>query len=99
MTDATDPAVGAILLADMLLTQYRAVVVRLEPQVMTGNTDGMALEIPEANRVFAGAWEQLEHARAELASRGLDTSAFDALRRQQGAATRFGVLDSTSASG
>src|SRR2546423_7627341 len=49
-----------------------------------GNQDDLSLRIGEAQQLYPEIWRHLDDARAAFAKRGVDVTAYDALRAQEG---------------
>jgi hypothetical protein len=93
-----EPIIAALVSADELLDQYLGVLRRLEKAVNRGHEDNFEIYVSEANSVYGGIWNQLDHARQLVAAAGSDTSGYDQIRAAQGVTTQFGVLDSIASS-
>ncbi len=78
MAASTDPAVRSVRIASALHDRFRVVM-----SARTTQAGGMAeleLRIGEAQQIYPEIWSHLDEARATLAGRGIDTSAYDAVR-------------------
>ena len=78
MAAPTDPAVRSVRIATALHDRFRAVMSARTTQA--GGMGELELRIGEAQQIYPEIWSHLDEARATLAGRGVDTSAYDAVR-------------------
>jgi len=77
----TDATVRAIRIADTLVARLGAVM-RFGPLGPT-DLDDFELRIGEAQQIYPEIWSHLDQARTALVARGVNTSAFDAIRAEE----------------
>jgi hypothetical protein len=74
-----DPAVDAVLTAETLLEQFHTLL----PKLTSLMPADVAEATGQAQHLYPEIWAQLDRARALVAGRGVDTTAYDELRAQQ----------------
>jgi hypothetical protein len=83
------PAVGQIVIAETLMSQYFSVIEQACEAFEATGADEVSVFVAEANRVYPGIWEHLDQARSLLNDHG-DLSLYDELRTEQGASVHQG---------
>ncbi len=81
MATSIDPAVRSVRIAATLHDRFR--VVMSTPASPADGIGELELRIDEAQQIYPEIWTHLNEARAALAGRGVDTSAFDAVRASE----------------
>ncbi len=76
--DEHDRAVGAVLIAEAILTGCDAAVLRVT--AVDGSAADRWRAVMELHDTYPEVWRHMDRARAELARRGSNTMAFDELR-------------------
>lgn len=82
MTTPRDPAVDAVLTAETLLAQFRALV----PRLTSVTPADVSVAMGEAQSLYPEIWATLDRGRAVLRERGIDVPVFDEARARQPAA-------------
>lgn len=76
----TDAAVQSIRIAKTLTDRF---LVLMNPGITQLDTASLELRIGEAQQIYPEIWSHLDGARGVLAGRGVDCSAFDAVRAEE----------------
>lgn len=78
MPAPTDPAIRSVRIASALHQRFGAVMGGNATQVASASA--LELRIGEAQQIYPEIWTHLDEGRTVLAARGVDTSAYDAVR-------------------
>jgi hypothetical protein len=77
--------VRSVLTAETLMKDYARAVGAMGQRLSANDEEGFRVHLAEANRLYPGIWDQLDHARTAAAALGRDTARYDELRAQRDA--------------
>ncbi|MEO7095224.1 MAG: hypothetical protein ABI175_18330 [Polyangiales bacterium] len=78
MAAPTDPAIRSVRIAATLNERFGTIM--RAPVTQAGGMGELELRIGEAQQIYPEIWTHMDEARATLAARGVDTSAYDKVR-------------------